>query len=441
LGNNIIQSKTFAGGLSLPYESSINTATMVNSVVVANNSFYFDGTAGTINPGNVINIQPTDSFTTNIWVKRNDDQDIGMVLQTNNLATNRVGIRLGRNDAINIFHRRNGASATTSIDSAINVFPTDGNYYLITMIKTPTSLTGFVNGVEVVSTTLTNNWDFSNTRPWTIGQRGDGVNFNQFTGNMKTITIYNRELSEQELLAIVQAGENSYTPITNSLIRQFHPDSTSSTTILDLKPITTKDVIPFVGATQDVNLGTNNMTTTGIATIGSIRTNIIYPSADSTTAVQIRKADGTTSILNVDTTNNRVGIGTTTPSEKLDVIGDIEVSADIHNFADNGKHFFGAGDDASISYDGTNIVINPKEVGTGYVDVLGDITCIDNRTINSGSITRSSGLITSINIGTRTITVNRDVDDVITGWEDSEYEWSVTRDVDGNIESWATVEK
>ena len=45
----------------------------------------------------------------------------------------------------------------------------------------------------------------------------------------------------------------------------------------------------------------------------------LYPATDSTTAIQITKADGTTSILNVDTTNERVGIGTTSPKQKLDI--------------------------------------------------------------------------------------------------------------------------
>lgn len=43
----------------------------------------------------------------------------------------------------------------------------------------------------------------------------------------------------------------------------------------------------------------------------------VAPSADSTTAFQVRKADKTTSVLNVDTTNARVGIGTAAPSSAL----------------------------------------------------------------------------------------------------------------------------
>jgi hypothetical protein len=52
-----------------------------------------------------------------------------------------------------------------------------------------------------------------------------------------------------------------------------------------------------------------------------VKTPNIRPNADSTTAVQITKADGTTSVLNVDTTNSRVGIGTTAPGATLDLAG------------------------------------------------------------------------------------------------------------------------
>lgn len=38
---------------------------------------------------------------------------------------------------------------------------------------------------------------------------------------------------------------------------------------------------------------------------------------------------------------------------------------------DNVSTIYGAGQDASIYYDGTNFVFNPKLVGTGYVDILG----------------------------------------------------------------------
>jgi hypothetical protein len=83
-------------------------------------------------------------------------------------------------------------------------------------------------------------------------------------------------------------------------------------------------------------------------TIASLIGNKIYPAADSTTAVQINKADGTTNVLNVDTTNGRVGIGTTGPSGRLSIkgfgTGDnyafyVSDSSDVGRFAisDNGN--------------------------------------------------------------------------------------------------------
>jgi hypothetical protein len=54
---------------------------------------------------------------------------------------------------------------------------------------------------------------------------------------------------------------------------------------------------------------------------GNLITNIVKPASDSTTAIQVMKADGTTSVLNVDTTNGYIGIGTTAPVQALEVVG------------------------------------------------------------------------------------------------------------------------
>ncbi|KKK71790.1 hypothetical protein LCGC14_2910400, partial [marine sediment metagenome] len=51
---------------------------------------------------------------------------------------------------------------------------------------------------------------------------------------------------------------------------------------------------------------------------------LLTPTVDSTTVLQVQKAD-TTVVLNVDTTNARVGIGIATPLATLDVRGDIFV--------------------------------------------------------------------------------------------------------------------
>ncbi len=46
----------------------------------------------------------------------------------------------------------------------------------------------------------------------------------------------------------------------------------------------------------------------------------VTPTADSATVINITKADGTTSVLDVDTTNARVGVGTNAPTSTVDIL-------------------------------------------------------------------------------------------------------------------------
>ena len=74
----------------------------------------------------------------------------------------------------------------------------------------------------------------------------------------------------------------------------------------------------------EVGIGTASPTQTlevnGTAKIDTgLITSLIYPASDSTTAVQIDKANGTSNVVNIDTTNGRVGIGTTSPGAPLTI--------------------------------------------------------------------------------------------------------------------------
>src|SRR3990167_8222743 len=66
---------------------------------------------------------------------------------------------------------------------------------------------------------------------------------------------------------------------------------------------------------------------------------------------------------------------------------------------DNIKALFGTGSDASIYYDGTNLIINPKEVGSGVLSVLGNILLSGYLSLLAGSSIRVSGTLNLTNLG------------------------------------------
>jgi hypothetical protein len=83
---------------------------------------------------------------------------------------------------------------------------------------------------------------------------------------------------------------------------------------------------------SNITTANNGSGTVTIATINnptfstSVTTPIIKPSADSTTAFQLQTSSGS-NVLDVDTTNSRVGIGTTNPLNKLGVAGNAVIGS------------------------------------------------------------------------------------------------------------------
>ena len=68
-----------------------------------------------------------------------------------------------------------------------------------------------------------------------------------------------------------------------------------------------------------------NIHTAATPQFAGVKTGYVYPASDGTTAFQIRKADGITNIVNVNSTNSRVGILTAAPSSTVDVVGDFRL--------------------------------------------------------------------------------------------------------------------
>lgn len=81
----------------------------------------------------------------------------------------------------------------------------------------------------------------------------------------------------------------------------------------------------------------------------------------------------------VNVTNNyglyisSVSGGSSTNYSIYTIGGDVSFGDDLIMRNDNDKIWFGTGKDSSFKYDGTNLVINPKEVGSGFLDLQGSL--------------------------------------------------------------------
>lgn len=66
---------------------------------------------------------------------------------------------------------------------------------------------------------------------------------------------------------------------------------------------------------------------------------------------------------------------------------------------DNMPIRFGAGGDADIYYDGTNLIVNPKVVGTGVLDILGDLSLTAQNLITDTTTGTKIGTATTQKLG------------------------------------------
>ena len=125
------------------------------------------------------------------------------------------------------------------------------------------------------------------------------------------------------------------------------------TTILQLKS-------NYTSANTETTLKFSNSTAsaadTGASKISSVR------QSDNSADIRFRSSNTggvMTEYMRIDGSTGNVGIGVTDPDKKLEINGSARLSND------NDKFYFGAGDDCYIEYDGTDMIINSDDAGTG----------------------------------------------------------------------------
>lgn len=113
--------------------------------------------------------------------------------------------------------------------------------------------------------------------------------------------------------------------IASGLITPFLRPNSNSTTAVQIQKVDGTAVLNVDTTNNRVGIANSSpaqaLDVTGYGKFSSgLITGAVKPSSNSTTAVQIQDASGT-SVLNVDTTNSRVGIANSSPGQALDVTG------------------------------------------------------------------------------------------------------------------------
>jgi hypothetical protein len=176
-------------------------------------------------------------------------------------------------------------------------------------------------------------WTLSLTTAYNNTQYDNGTNLVTLTNNRYAVNwIFRGVESQKHLYVVLGTGDYTLQQATDAIVPAI-PTVISSHAVLVGKVIVQKSATTatsiqsafeasFSSATPSNH---NDLTNRDVA--GNHAK--IIPLTDSTTAIQITKADGATSVMNVDTTNSRVGIGTATAGSTLSVNGIITASGRI----------------------------------------------------------------------------------------------------------------
>ena len=133
---------------------------------------------------------------------------------------------------------------------------------------------------------------------------------------------------------------------------------------------TRKIASPSLGLSGYVGIGTTSPAKTlevnGTAKIDTgLIASLHYPAADGTTAIQFDKSDGTTNVMDIDTTSGRVGIGLTNPGTTLQVYNNAATQLTVSGYggstADNASGKIAIG--ADTSYQG---ILQYSDNGSSY---------------------------------------------------------------------------
>jgi hypothetical protein len=240
-------------------------------------------------------------------------------------AASKVGLSVqGSGGDIADFVANGGGTPVASIDANGSLTVTGGNFTK-TSVANASAVSIAQNNAATSGTVANNGLNIALTGAATSGANtNSGINFSDVTVNSGNSFVGLNFSASNNYASILSVGANNIISGAG-LLQNNAIDSTLTYSNLQKVGALNAGSITAFGtiATGNTISGTVLTGTTAVATPA------IRPTADSTAAIEIQNAAGTTNIFSVDTTNNRVGINNVAPGYSLDVTGDINTTANL----------------------------------------------------------------------------------------------------------------
>jgi hypothetical protein len=253
---NIISAKTFAGGLSQPYQSAVNRGSVSGGITVSGEAIVFNGTDALIVSGDDSSFNLSSGFSITGWVNVLDIASGGSIVAKGGGTTTQYMIDFrgtGTTRKLAFFGYESGVAKGDTTGSTTNFYEAGWKHFACTFDGTTwkTYVDNVLEREVSVPATLTHT-----TQVLTFGHRVGASA--RFKGSATSLQMFNKVLSQSEVTRLFKTGKDAYSSVTENLFFQYSgKDYIGSealpTTFYNMIPFSKTSFTPYDGATSSRN--------------------------------------------------------------------------------------------------------------------------------------------------------------------------------------------
>jgi hypothetical protein len=169
-----------------------------------NDAFYFDGTNDYVDLNGEL-ITEQQEFTVNLWAKPNLSSDSNNNLLISQTADAAGRQRVGIQQLGDVWRAITSQSDNTQIFAISTTTADTSGYQMITITRNSTHINIYINGTKEANATW-DGTDISNSNEMWIGSRSPTSSAKYWNGSLDEIGIWNRSLSDLEILNLYNGG-------------------------------------------------------------------------------------------------------------------------------------------------------------------------------------------------------------------------------------------